>query len=205
MHRQRTGYTNKTKYRFMLGEGMIFKNLDPTSETSMSAVITAAIAAGKLLGATQGGSTYNAKANTRNIEVDGIAGKVTDLDEIDSWDASLQTTFIETTVNTIRAALGATSVNTSAVSGYTKITPDNDFESSDYFTNIAFVGSMSGSEDPIILIVKNAIGNGELSINVKNNDESKVPCTFEGRYSIASISDPPFEIWVPDEPSSSNG
>jgi hypothetical protein len=196
MHKLRTGYTANTKKSFVLGEGAIFKNFVVGTDTYASA-----IAAGKLLGATQGGSTFNARANVRNIEIDGIAGKVTDLDEIDSWEVSLQTTFIETTVTTIQAALGATSADTSAVNGYTKITPDNDFESSDYFTNIAFVGSMSGSDDPIVLVVKNAIGTGELSINIKNNDEGKVPCTFEGRYSIATLSAAPFEIWVPDVPS----
>ena len=198
MHKLRTGYTANTKKSFVLGEGAIFKNFVVGTDTYESA-----ITAGKLLGATQGGSTFTAKANVRNIEIDGIAGKVTDLDEIDSWDVSLQTTFIETTVATLRAALGATSTSTS-ITGYTKITPDNDFESSDYFTNIAFVGSMSGSNDPIVLVVKNAIGSGELSINIKNNDEGKIPCTFEGRYSIASLGSAPFEIYVPDVPSSSN-
>lgn len=199
MHKLRTGYTANTKKRFVLGEGAIFKNFIVGTDTYASA-----ITAGKLLGATQGGSTFEIKRNTRNIEIDGIAGKVTDLDEIDSWDATLSTTFIETTVATIQAALGASSVNTS-VSGYTKITGDLDFDSSDYFTNIAFVGSMSGSDDPIVLVINNAIGDGSLSINIKNNDEGKVPVTFEARYSIATLSAAPFEIWVPDEPTSSNG
>ena len=197
MHKLRTGYTANTKKSFMLGEGAIFKNFVVGTDTYASA-----ITAGKLLGATQGGSTFTAKANTRKIEIDGIAGKVTDLDEIDSWDVSLQTTFIETTVATLQAALGASTTTASTPTGYTKITPDNDFESSDYFTNITFVGSMSGSDDPIILVIKNAIGTGELSINIKNNDEGKIPCTFEGRYSIASLGAAPFEIYVPDVPSS---
>ena len=198
MHKLRTGYTANTKKSFMLGEGAIFKNFVVGTDTYASA-----ITAGKLLGATQGGSTFNVTANVRNIEIDGIAGKVVDLDEIDSWDVSLQTTFIETTVATIQAALGASSKNTTAVNGYTKITGDLDFEASDYFTNIVFVGSMSGSDDPIILEIDNAIGNGSLSINIKNNDEGKIPVTFEGRYSISSLGTVPFAIWVPDVPSSS--
>lgn len=195
MHKNRTGYTSNTKKRFVLGEGAIFKNFVVGTDTYESAKT-----AGKLLGATQGGSTFTAKANIRNIEIDGIAGKVTDLDEIDSWDVSLETTFIETSVATICAALGAATTDATAVDDYTKIVGKTDFASSDYFTNIVFVGSMSGSDDPIILEIKNAIGNGELSINIKNNDEGKIPVTFEGRYSIETLGSVPFAIWVPDEP-----
>jgi hypothetical protein len=197
MHRNRSGLTQVTKQKFMLGEGAIFKNWVQGTDTFESA-----IAAGKCLGATQGGSTFVAKANVRNIEVDGISGKVTDLDEIDSWDISLQTNFIEVSPDTICAALGAASKTTAG--GYTKIQGNTDFQSSDYFTNIAFVGSMSGTNSPIVLIVKNAIGNGELNIAVKNNDESKVPCTFEGRYSVATLGTVPFEIYSPDIIQASN-
>ena len=52
--------------------------------------------------------------------------------------------------------------------------------------------------------MKNAIGNGELNIAVKNNDESKVPCTFEGRYRVATLGTVPFEIYSPDIIQASN-
>lgn len=191
MHKLRSGLNADTKKHLMLGEGAIFKNFVVGTDTYESAK-----AAGKLLGACQGGSTFNATAQVREISVDGIPGQVADLEEIDRWDVSLQTTFLEVTADTLKAALGAAS--STHADGYTKITGRTDFVSTDYVTNITFVGSMSGSEAPIILVVKNAIGNGALSLNVQNGDEAKVPCTFNGRYTIDTLSTPPFEIYYPD-------
>lgn len=191
MHKLRSGLNADTKKHLMLGEGAIFKNFVVGTDTYESAK-----AAGKLLGACQGGSTFTATANVRQIAVDGIPGKVADLEEIDSWDVSLQTTFLEVTADTIKAALGAAS--SSHADGYTNISGRVDFDSSDYFTNITFVGSMSGSDAPIILQIKNAIGDGNLSLQVQNGDEAKVPCTFQGRYTIDTLSAPPFAIYYPD-------
>ena len=191
MHKLRSGLNANTKKKLMLGEGAIFKNFEVGVDTYESAR-----AAGKLIGACQGGSTFEATATVRNIEVDGIPGTVADLEEIDRWDASLQTTFLEVSVETIKAALGA--AVTEHEDGYTHITGRTDFISSDYVENITFVGSMSGSEAPIILQIKNAIGNGQLSMNVQNGDEAKVPVTFNGRYTIDTLSTPPFDIWYPD-------
>lgn len=191
MHKLRSGLNADTKKHLMLGEGAIFKNFVVGTDTYESAK-----AAGKLLGACQGGSTFTATAQVRQIAVDGIPGKVADLEEIDSWEVSLQTTFLEVTADTIKASLGAASSTHS--DGYTNITGRVDFDSSDYFTNITFVGSMSGSEAPIILQIKNAIGDGNFSLNIQNGDEAKVPCTFQGRYTISTLSAPPFAIYYPD-------
>lgn len=191
MHRLRSGLNANTKKKLVLGEGAIFKNFVVGTDTYESAK-----AAGKLLGATQGGSTFTANATVRAIAVDGIPGTVADLEAIDSWEVSLETTFLEVTVDTIKAALGAAS--STHADGYTHIEGRTDFASADYFDNITFVGSMSGSEAPIILQVKNAIGNGQFSINVQNGDEAKVPVTFQGRYTIDTLSAPPFDIWYPD-------
>ena len=191
MHKLRSGLNANTKKKLVLGEGAIFKNFTVGTDTYESAK-----AAGKLLGATQGGSTFTATASIRNIEVDGIPGVVAELEEIDTWDVTLETSFLEVSVDTIKAALGA--AKSSNADGYTHIEGRADFDSSDYFENITFVGSMSGSDAPIILQVKNAIGNGNFSINIQNGDEAKVPVTFQGRYTIDTLSSPPFDIWYPD-------
>lgn len=189
----RTGLTSETKKNLVLGEGAIFKNFVVGTDTYESA-----ISAGKLLGATQGGSEFKATASVRNIEVDGIPGKVADLDLIESWEVTLQTSFLEVTVDTIKAALGAASSTASAEEGFTKITGKNEFTEGDYFENITFIGTLSGNDNPIILQVLNAIGSGEFDIKVQNGQESTVDCTFNGRYSIDTLDQAPFAIWYPD-------
>lgn len=191
MHKLRSGLNANTKKKLLLGEGAIFKNFVVGTDTYESAR-----AAGKLLGATQGGSTFTATATVRQIEVDGIPGMVQDLEEIDRWDVTLETNFLEVTVDTIKAALGA--AKSSNADGYTHIEGRADFESSDYFTNITFVGSMSGSDAPIILQIKNAIGDGNFSVNIQNGNEGKVPVKFQGHYTIETLSAPPFDIYYPD-------
>lgn len=191
MHKLRSGLNANTKKKLLLGEGAIFKNFVVGTDTYESAR-----EAGKLLGATQGGSTFTATANVRNIEVDGIPGVVADLEEIDSWEVTLETTFLEVTVDTIKAALGA--AKSSHADGYSHIEGKLDFENTDYFTNITFVGSMSGSDAPIILQIRNAIGDGNLQMQIQNGNEGKVPVKFQGRYTIETLSDVPFDIWYPD-------
>jgi hypothetical protein len=191
MHKLRSGLNANTKKKLLLGEGAIFKNFVVGTDTYESAR-----AAGKLLGATQGGSTFTATASVRNIEVDGIPGVVADLEEIDSWEVTLETTFLEVTVETIKAALGA--AKSTHADGYTHIEGKLDFDTTDYFTNITFVGSMSGSDAPIILQLRNAIGDGNLQMQIQNGNEGKVPVKFQGRYTIETLSDVPFDIYYPD-------
>lgn len=191
MHKLRSGLNANTKKKLLLGEGALFKNFIVGTDTYESAK-----ASGKLLGATQGGSTFTATATVRQIKVDGIPGAVADLEEIDRWDVTLDTSFLEVTVENIKAALGA--AKSSHANGYTHIEGRSDFDVTDYFDNITFVGSMSGSEAPIILQIRNAIGSGQLQLQIQNGDESKVPVTFNGRYKIETLSDAPFDIWYPD-------
>lgn len=191
MHRLRSGLNANTKKKLVLGEGAIFKNFVVGVDTYESAR-----AAGKLLGATQGGSTFTANATVRSLQVDGIPGAVAELEEVDTWEVSLQTTFLEVTAENIKYSLGA--ATSSHADGYTHITGKFGFDVADYVDNITFVGSMSGTDAPIILQIRKAAGNGQFSMNVQNGEEAKVPCTFQGKYSIETLTDPPFDIWYPD-------
>lgn len=191
-----TGYSKKTKEYLQLNAGVIMKNYDPDNDTYASAR-----AAGKIIGATSGGSEFKAAVKGHDVAVDGIPGKAKGLFIIEEWEVSLATTFIETTAETIKLSLGA--VNSESVSsptGYTKITGKNQFDDSDYLDNIAFLGSLSGSEDPVIVIVKNALSTDGLDLKVEDKKEGTVPATFYGYYEddgTGDFDEPPFEILYP--------
>lgn len=189
----RTGLNAETKKHLVLGEGAIFKNFNVGTDTYESAR-----AAGKLLGACQGGSTFTATATMRNISVDGIPGEVAELDVLEKWDVTLDTTFLEVTPQTIKLALAVADTDTTEVDGYTKISGRHEVVDADYLDNITFIGTISGTNNPIILQVLNGIGNGEFKINVQNGQEATVPVTFKGKYSIDTLGEAPFEIWYPD-------
>lgn len=190
MYKTKTGYSSETKKNLLLGAGAIFKNFvvgTDTYETSKS----------KIIGATQGGNEFTAVPTVRNIQVDGILGKVADLDTIDSWDVSLTVTFLEVTKEVICAALGA-SKTLSDATGYDHIRPDLDFKVSDYFANITYVGTISGTTTPVIVQVKNAINMGGLTVKVEDGAEGTVEVKFEGRMK-ATDTEVPFDIYWPKQ------
>lgn len=192
-----TGYSSKTKDRLHLNAGVIMKNYDPATDTYATAR-----AAGKIIGATSGGSEFKAVANGHDVEVDGVPGKAKGMFIIENWDVSLATTFIETSAETIKLSLGAAETETSnSPAGYTKITGKNQYEDSDYLDNIAYLGSISGSEDPVIIIVKNALSTDGLDMKMEDKKEGSIPATFYGYYTddgTGDFNEPPYEIYYPD-------
>lgn len=190
MGRNKTGLTDNTKKRLLLGAGAIFKNFVvgvDTYESSKS----------KIIAATQGGNTFEATPNTHNIQIDGILGVAADLDVIDSWAVSLECNFIETSIDVIKAALGASVVDTASNGSYDIIEGDTEFKATDYLENVTYIGTISGSTTPVIIQIYNAINLGGLSVNTTDDKEGVVTVKFEGRYTIENQENPPFKIFYP--------
>ena len=183
-----TGYTNKTKRNLLLGAGALYKNFVVGTDTPSSATA-------KLIGATQGGLEFKAVPTIRNIQIDGILGKVADLDVIDAWETSLAGSFIEINSEVIRRSLAA--VTQSADSDYDIFQGSTEFDSDDYLTNVTYIGTLAGSETPVIIQVNNAIDTQGLTFKTEDGKEGTVDVTFEGRYAISDNGVPPFKIYWP--------
>ena len=97
-----SGITKKTPKHLQLGAGVFFIGFEIGVDTYESAK-----AAGKCLGATQGGGSFTVKPTLRQIDVDGAVGRVKELTDIETWDVSMSANLIETTVDNIKAALVA--------------------------------------------------------------------------------------------------
>lgn len=192
MGRNKTGFTAETKKHLLLGAGAIFKNFAVGVDTYESA-----LAAGKAIGATQGGNEFKAAPSVHNIQIDGILGKAADLDVIDSWDVSLAVGFIEANKGVICAALGASTVDTATSNAYDIIKGDTEFKASDYLENVTFIGTLSGSETPVIIQVYNAINMGGLSVKFEDGQEGVINVTFEGRNTTSDMESAPFAIFYP--------
>ena len=183
-----TGYTNKTKRNLLLGAGALYKNFVVGTDTPSSATA-------KLIGATQGGLEFKAVPTIRNIQIDGILGKVADLDVIDAWETSLAGSFIEINSEVIRRSLAA--VTQTADSDYDIFQGSTEFDSDDYLTNVTYIGTLAGSETPVIIQVNNAIDTQGLTFKTEDGKEGTVDVTFEGRYAISDNGVPPFKIYWP--------
>lgn len=191
-----TGVTANTSKHLQLDAGAFFKNFDPATDTYASA-------SAKLIGATAGGGSFAAVPTIRRIEVDGLKGATKGYETIDEWEVTLTANVKELTVGALELAL-ATGSHTSvkspsseAANNYEKIVAANDIADSNYTTNVAWVGRISGSSLPVIIIVKNALCTNGLTLTTADKAEGVVALTLTGHYTVNDLDTPPFEIYYP--------
>lgn len=187
-----SGFTTETAKSLLLNAGAYFKNYNVGTDDFDSAV-----AAGKLIGATKGGGEFSAVPEIRQIEVDGVAGRAKGLETIDSWDIYLKANVLEVKEATIQSGLAASSVDTSTNIDYDIITASNNLEVSDYIDNITWVGTLSGSDKPVIIQIFNALNTEGLKFSTTDKAEATISLTFYAHYTQDDLDTPPFKIYYP--------
>ena len=192
-----SGYTKKTPEHLLLDAGAFFKNFIHEPGGTENDTYDSAVAAGKLLGATQGGGEFSAVPSIRQIEVDGVKGRAKGLETIDSWEGYIKATVLEATPDSIKAALSAATVDSESDEDYDVITGNAEIELDDYIDNITWIGTLSGSKKPVIIQVYNALNTDGLKLTVKDKGEATIPATFYGHYSPDDLDSPPFGIFYP--------
>ena len=191
-----TGVTANTSKHLQLDAGAFFKNWDPATDTFASA-------SAKLIGATAGGGSFSAVPTIRQIEVDGKRGAVKGLETIDDWVVTLTANVKEITVSSLELALATgshTSVkspSTENANNYEKIVAANDIADSNYLTNVTWVGRLSGSQLPVVIVVKNALCTNGLTLTTADKSEGVIALTLTGHYAVSDLDTPPFEIYYP--------
>ena len=187
-----TGITSNTAKKLLLDAGAFFKNYNLTKTYDENKTA--------LIGATQGGGSFSAVPTVRKIEVDGAKENVKEFQTIDGWVVTLTANAKEVTADNMALALGATSTASATetgVTGSTKITGNVDFAPADYLENITWAGRLSGSDKPVIIVVKNAMSLNGLSMTMADKAEANIPITITGHYSVDDLDTPPFEIYYP--------
>lgn len=187
-----SGFTTETAKSLLLDAGAFFKNFIVDTDTFVTAV-----KAGKLVGATKGGGEFSAVPTVRQIEVDGVKGKAKGLESIDTWDVYIKANVLEVTEDVIKTALASATVDTTTSTDYDIIKANNAIELDDYIDNITWVGSLSGSDNPVIIQVYNAINTDGLKITTQDKAEGVVATTFYGHYTQTDLDNPPFAIYYP--------
>lgn len=195
-----SGFTNKTPKHLMLDAGAFFKNFDVSKDTFATAK-----AAGKLLGATSGGGEFSAVPEIRQVEVDGVKGRAKGLETLDSWEVYIKATFIELSADVLATMLTTGKTETvadvdSKVKGYTKISATQKIELTDYIDNIVWIGTLSGSDEPVIIEIRNGLDTDGLTLTFADKSETTSDATFYGHYDEDDIDNdtPPFTIYYPN-------
>ena len=194
------GITTKTPQHLQLGAGALFKNFVIGTDTYSSAK-----AAGKLLGATQGGGKFVAKAKINNISVDGGGSRVMGFADVSEWDdIHLEVNLIELTADIIRDELALadiTTLDSGALTGYKKITGRVGIADTDYITNITWVGCVTGSESPMYIQIKNGFNEDGIDLTFQDGDAGVIACSFHAYNALTEfINDQvtaPFEVYYP--------
>lgn len=119
------------------------------------------------------------------------------MEVIDDWDVSLQANVLEIKKETIVASLIASKVEDASVQGYEKITAKQVIELNDYIDNVTWIGTVSGSDLPVIIVVKNTLNTGGLQMKTEDKNESVLSMQFYGHYEQGELDEPPFEIYYP--------
>lgn len=185
------GLTAKTTEHLLLDAGAFFKNFIVGEDTYDSAKED-----GKLLGATKGGGGFDAKPTIRAIEIDGLKGNAKGSEVIDTWEVTLKANIIEITKDILASALCAAEVDSATDEDYHIIKGKDYIDPEDYINNVTYVGTLSGSDEPVIIQVYNAINTEGLSLTTQDKSESVVAATFKGHYGDDS-ENPPFAIYYP--------
>jgi len=66
-----------------------------------------------------------------------------------------------------------------------------------YVENVALVGTVTGRGTPVVIILYNVLGSGELSLNFTPRDEVVSEVVFQGHYDVNQLDLVPFEIRWP--------
>ena len=190
-----SGYTAETSKNLLLDAGAFFVNFDIDVDS-----FDTAVTAGKLLGATRGGGSFSAVPEFRSIEVDGVKGKAKGLQVIDSWEVKMSSNVLEITRESLANALASSELDTDTNLEYDIINAKNRVELTDYIDNITYVGTRSGSADPVIIQIYNVLNKIGLTLETADKGESVVAMEFEGHYDDSDLERPPFSIFYPKEP-----
>ena len=197
---KRTGYTARTPKHYLINAGAIYKNLawNPTGGKDGKGQWE-----GELLGATAGGNKVTVEVNHRVIEIDGVFTPAVGQKVLESQTAKLETNMKEITAENIRLAINGEikdADGTNAPTGYKIISGKPKLENTDYIKNLGIVGTMSGTNDPIIVIIDNALCTSGLDFETKDNDEAVISMTFEAHADEDKIDDLslPCRIYFPN-------
>lgn len=194
MSLQTTGYTKNTPQHYLIDAGAIYKNLKYNKVTDQWE--------GELLGATAGGNKLIIEQEYRTIEVDGVFVEAKGQKVLQSSNAMLEVNMKEITAENIRLSINGSvreADGEEAPEGYQVVEGKGRLGCEDYISNLGLVGTLSGSSQPVIVILDNALCTSGLEGETSDDDEMVVPMTFQAHAGAEDVSNRklPARIYYP--------
>ena len=166
-----SGYTKTSSENFMINAGTIAINVEWDDETKSFT--------GTPLGATTDGTKVNIEQKYRKIAVDGTSHvDVQGLWVLDEAHATVGAKLKELTASNIALGLNGTSKKSTEYEGYTEIESKRYLTEGDYIKNMAIIGKLTGSDEPIIILLDNVLTTSAFALETKDGDEASID--YEG-------------------------
>jgi hypothetical protein len=154
------------------------------------------------IGATRGGGTFNVERQIREVAQDGAYGPIKNKRYKTRIVPVLKIKALELGIANLPKFFGGMTVDSSGVS-YDSITENIAIAAADYLTNVAFVGENGDGED-VIIIIKNALGDGNIEMAIEDKNEIVPETQFTGHYASDALTTVPYEIRLPKTSTDTN-
>ena len=186
MSDQTHGITTETVHRFVLDAGACYLNYGEEDEV--------------LLGATRGGNIFLVEQDVKIMDVDGARGPLKGARRIITIRPRITANLIEIDTAALLAMLpGSAEADYPSTEAKThdSIKRIRDIIDGDYLTNVAIVGKVSGADEDLICIVKEALSDENMQLAMVDKDEGVIAVTFTGHFNPADLTEEPWEIRYP--------
>lgn len=190
---KKTGYTNKTSQNYIINAATVYTGVKFEDGKFI----------GDLHGATSGGVTLTIEQEYRDIEVDGTGHvKVKGNKVLESANGTITANMKEITAETIRRSLNGSIEDApaeDAPEGYKLIESKRYIDDSDYLENIAIAGRLSGTDQPVIAILDNALCTSGLEMATEDNNEAVIEQVYEAHATEEQLNsdEMPWRIYFP--------
>jgi hypothetical protein len=143
---------------------------------------------GTSFGATKGGAKWDVKRSYSDSRPDGALGPVKGYRRRKEVVATLVTNLWELTAANIAKFIAGASEIAGEVTG-------GEVSDGDYIDKLALIGQTMDGRD-VIIILENALADGNLAIDFKDQDEHPIPVTFTAHFLPTALTVEPWSVYV---------
>lgn len=194
------GLTPESFKNMQLNAGMFVVGMDSSTITATTTaeefadMLDAAVAAGKSLGATTGGGTFNAVPEVRQIDADGMRSPIIGSTVFDSWEITLTTTIKEVTRENMKRVIAT--MREEATTGAIKI--GNTLLPEDYIPYIGWAGDILDGR-LMYVELENVLNLDGAALTFTDKGEGTIAVTYRGHQAdLSRMQYAPVSIWFFD-------
>lgn len=186
-----TGATTESTSRFVLDSAAVYIDYEEPGE--------------RTLGATQEGATFNVEQTIRQVPIDGFRGPVKGARRVTEETARITASILEMTSENMARIITGSAVTDHTADGETNPTHNQVQRMSDlpnagdYATNVALVGRVQGSGQPIVIILFNALSDGEIEMETTDQEEGAIEVQFTAHFDLSDPDTAPYALRFPQD------